>query len=181
MSRTISQPGQYRAFLCDLVAVRDGGRITLSSEIRARAGWPSNGKLEIIIQLIAPECVELHIQAKVVEELARVRALPDRHEGSEREKTRLRQAVDDTRQAVNYNPEHSRIDLPLAVLAYLGVLPLTSAERSAATGKKAESSRYGNQFVYVQAGEGFITIMSLDRRDQRAKETIELIEKAVED
>lgn len=158
----------------DAPMVGDGGRVTLAKGIRTRAGWPAERRLEIVVELIAPGWVELHLETHVTERLQRARSLPDRDDGDKRQKARLRQGVDDIWTPLTYNPSDSRIELPANVLAYLGIHPQPHQARSAVTNEeKTRGPRYGGQQVYAQAGEGYITLMSLARATQRAEEMLE--------
>lgn len=171
---TSSKTAKYPHLEADAPMVGDGGRVTVASRVRTRAGWPTTGKLEIIIELIASGWAELHLETNITDRLERARSFPDRSEGSTREKARLRQGVDEIWTPLTFNPSDGRLELPANVLLYLGVHPQAHESRSDVTNVKTpRGTRYGGQQIYLQSGDGYITLMSVARATARNEEMLE--------
>jgi hypothetical protein len=168
------EPTEYRHLVSDAPMVGDGGRVTIASRLRTRAGWPKEGVLEIIVELIGPGWAELHLESQVAHRLQRARSLPDRTEGDAKEKARLRQGVDEVWTPLTFNPSDGRLELPANILAYLGVHPQAHEPRSMVTSEgKPRGTRYGGQQVHLQAGDGYITLRSLVSATERNEDILE--------
>lgn len=155
----------YHAYIADAPTIADGGRVKLAGTIRARAGWPTGGEsYPIIIELIDPGWIELHLADQVKDRVADARELVLKTASTSSQKITMLQAVDDIFQELTFLPSDGRVELPRAVLAFLGVHP---KPQEGATEKRGD--RYGGQQLYVQAAERAITVMSLARRESRVE------------
>jgi hypothetical protein len=89
----------------------------------------------------------------------------------------LRQGVDEIWTPLTFNPSDGRLELPANLLAFLGVHPQAKESRNSVTGTKKtpRGTRYGGQQVYLQAGDGYLTLMSLARANARTEEMLEML------
>lgn len=172
-----SLPKEYPS---DAPVVQDGGRIKLLADVRARAGWPTGGSYPIIVELIEQGWVELHTRDQKEARVARARRWAE-SSGKPPVSTDNLQGVDDVFQHAIFDPNDGRFQIPPSVLPYLNVRPKDSdVEEEPANGgskrggkkKRKPLARYGGQQVYVQAGEAWITVMSLERRNQRTDQVL---------
>jgi hypothetical protein len=160
-----------KPYPCDAPLIADGGRVKLLGDVRTWAEWPAGtASYEIIVELIEPGWVELHIRARADHRLQKARewvqGLPAAQRG-----TRA-QGVEDIFQEATFDPEDGRLQIPPAVLAFLGVFPAPSegdekinpGATAAMPRKRKPLARYGGQQLFVQANDNSITVMSMARR-----------------